>query len=110
MLPNQGPDFNALERGGMKVSNHSSASKAASAEQHGSAWPLLRHQQVALQAARCCGSWCSHRCCVVAPVRSSVKSVGCQSGVERLHVGLLLPVVVHKAGGNPALSGYVSAV
>lgn len=129
MLPNQGPICNGSWAGDKtawrwgwrcwskaeeKLSNHSSASKAASAEQHGSAWPLLRHRQVALQAALQAVSWCSRRCCEVAPVRSSVESAGCQSGVELLHVALLLPaVMVPKAAPNPfsrsAFSGYIYA-
>lgn len=120
VLPNQGPNFNGLARQNCgeewrcwskheeKLSNHSSASKAASAEQHGSAWPLLRRQQVALQAARCC----SPQMLAGGPSQVLREISRLSSGVERL---LLLPaVVVHKAGRNPfcgsALTGYISAV
>lgn len=92
-----------------KLSNHSSVSKAASAEQHGSAWPLLRQQQVALQAAGCCASWCSPQ--TLPGGSGQVLS----EAVELLHVALLLPAaMVHRAGRNPfsrsVLTGYISAV
>lgn len=38
----------------MKLSNHSRASRAASAEQHGSAWPPLRRRRSALHTVLLC--------------------------------------------------------